>query len=312
MKKIELHLHFDGSIDVGYASWLMKRNVKDELVSKNDSSLNEYLKKFDLPIKLLQEPYDVEMFAYFLAKELEKDEVIYAEIRFCPLFHVEKVKLKEIVDAMLDGFAQVPAVKINLIFCMMRQFSEEKNMEIIELTKKYLGHGVVAIDLAGDELKYKTRSFEKLFTLINKYKIPFTIHAGEVDDYTSVSSALDFGAKRIGHGISSIQSQEVIDRLVKERVVLEICPTSNLNTKAVDRMDRHPIKELMAKGVLCTINTDNRTVSNTTLDKEYFLLQNMLGFTDEDFRMCNLSAIEAAFISDEEKDELRKKLDLDE
>ena len=312
MKKIELHLHFDGSIDVGYASWLMKEDVKDELISKNDSSLNEYLKKFDLPIKLLQEPYDVEMFAFFLAKELEKDEVIYAEIRFCPLFHVKKVKLREIVDAMLDGFAQVPGVKINLIFCMMRQFSEEKNIEIVELTRKYLGHGVVAIDLAGDEAKYKTYSFEKLFTLINEYKIPFTIHAGEVDNFTSVSSALDFGAKRIGHGISSIQSQKVMDRLIKDRVVLEICPTSNLNTKAIDSIDMLPIKKLMNKGVLCTINTDNRTVSNTTLDKEYLLLQNMFGFTDEDFRICNLNAIEAAFISDEEKEELRKKLDLDE
>lgn len=309
MKKIELHLHFDGSIDSSYASWIMKRDVQDELISKSDSSLTDYLSKFDLPIGLLQDPYYVEMFSYLLAKKLEEDEVIYAEVRFCPQFHVEKAKLETIVEAMVDGFAQVPSVKINLIFCMMRHFNEAQNKEIIELTRKFLGHGVVAIDLAGDEKKYKTSNFKGLFEIINNYKIPFTIHAGEADDYTSVGAAISFGAKRIGHGINSIVSSETVNKLIENRIVLEVCPTSNLHTKAVSDISEHPIKELMQRGVLCTINTDNRTVSNTSLEREYKLLADGLGFTEDDFRKCNLNAIEAAFISEKEKEELRKKLD---
>lgn len=309
MKKIELHLHFDGSISVAYASWLAKKDVSSKLISKNDNSLGEYLEKFDLPIKLLQEPYDIEMFSYLLAKQLEEDEVIYAEVRFCPQFHVEKSKIEDVVSAMLEGFAQVPSVKINLIFCMMRNFSEEENEKIIELTRKFLGHGVVAIDLAGDERKYKTSNFRRLFDIINSYKIPFTIHAGEADDYHSVDMACEFGAKRIGHGIRSIESVETINKLVEQGGVLEVCPTSNLDTKAIQNISDHPIKELVQRGVLCTINTDNRTVSDTNLEKEYELLRDTFGFTDRDFRQFNLNAIEAAFISEEEKEELRKKLD---
>ena len=264
--------------------------------------------KFKLPIKLLQDLDNIEMYAYLLAKDLEKDEVIYAEVRFCPLLHVEKNSIDDVVVAMKRGFSKVPTVKINLIFCMMRNFSFEDNCKIIELTKRFLGKGVVGIDLAGDEAKYKTGDFKELFQIIEKESIPFTIHAGEADSYESVVDAITFGAKRIGHGIRSIESEVVMSKLEREKIVLEICPTSNINTKAVLSMEIHPIKELINKGVLVTINTDNRTVSNTTLNREYELLREAFNFSDEDFIRFNLNAISCAFISEEEKMKLRRLL----
>ena len=209
---------------------------------------------------------------------------------------------------MKRGFSKVPTVKINLIFCMMRNFSFEDNCKIIELTKRFLGKGVVGIDLAGDEAKYKTGDFKELFQIIEKESIPFTIHAGEADSYESVVDAITFGAKRIGHGIRSIESEVVMSKLEREKIVLEICPTSNINTKAVLSMEIHPIKELINKGVLVTINTDNRTVSNTTLNREYELLREAFNFSDEDFIRFNLNAISCAFISEEEKMKLRRLL----
>lgn len=308
MKKIELHLHLDGSCDIDYASKLLGKDVKDKLVVANANSLSEYLEKFELPISLLQDLDNIENFSYLLGKALEKDEVIYAEVRFCPLFHTKKYTVDEVVDSIIKGFKRVPTIKINLIFCMMRHFSFDENMQIINLTKKFLGNGVVGIDLAGDEANYKTETFRNLFDVIRRENIPFTIHAGEADSYKSVISAIEFGAKRIGHGIRSIESNDVINKLISNNITLEVCPTSNIDTKAVDSIINHPIKALVDMGVLVTINTDNRTVSNTNLCKEYELLRENFGFTDEDFLKFNLNAIECAFISEEEKQELRKKL----
>lgn len=308
MKKIELHLHLDGSINVSYASRLVGRDVSDMMVGDNCKNLKEYLDKFQLPIELLQEEDKIEEFCYLLGKDLENDDVIYAEVRFCPLFHVEKLSVDQVVLAILRGFRRVSSVKINLIFCMIRNFSFEDNLKIIQLTKKYLGNGVCGIDLAGDEAGYKTENFRPLFEMIREKEIPFTIHAGEADSCDSVDLAIEFGARRIGHGVRSIESMKTIHKLVQKRIFLEVCPTSNINTNVYSNILDHPIHKLVELGVLVTINTDNRTVSNTNLTKEYKLIKDAFGFTDEDLLSFNLNAIEAAFISDEEKDLLREKI----
>ena len=308
MMKVELHLHLDGSCNIELASQLEGKDVSNELIASNANSLSKYLESFTLPIKLLQDLDNIENFSYLLAKELEKDEVIYAEVRFCPLFHVEKNSVNEVVDAIIKGFNKVSTVKINLIFCMMRHFSEKDNMKIIELTKRFLGKGVVAIDLAGDEANFKTHSFEELFEEVKKNNIPFTIHAGEADSCESVQSAINFGAKRIGHGVRCIESKDVVETLITRGISLEICPTSNLDTKVVTELKNHPIKKLVDAGVLVTINTDNRTVSNTTLAKEYDLLRKEFNFNDDDFLQFNLNAVNCSFLSDEEKEILKNKL----
>ena len=308
MKKIELHLHLDGSLDIELASEIVGRDIYNEMVSKNDGSLTDYLKKFYLPGKLLQDYDNIVEFCYRLAKKLVEEEVIYAEVRFCPFLHDKKISVDRVITAIREGFSKVEEIKINLIFCMMRNFSYEENLRIIRLTKKYLGNGVCAIDLAGDEINYKTSSFKKLFNIINEENIPFTIHAGEADGIESIKSAIDFGAKRIGHGIRSIDDENIIKELVDKNIYLEVCPDSNVDTKVVESIDKHPIKKIVDAGVLVTINTDNRTVSETSLENEYKLLSDNFNFNEEDFLKFNLNAINAAFISDEEKIELRNRL----
>ncbi len=308
MKKVELHLHLDGSLNLEYAKKLLGRDCKKEMCSTNSKNLKEYLEKFTLPIKLLQDEEAIETFAYLLGKELQEDEVIYAEVRFCPLFHIEKIPVDNVILAIIKGFEKVKNVKINLIFCMMRNFSFEKNLEIINLTQKYLGNHVVGIDLAGDEANFKTSDFEELFKIIRKKQIPYTIHAGEADGATSVMKAIEFGTKRIGHGVRSIEDSEVIKELKEKNITLEICPTSNINTHLYKTIKENPIDKLRRLGIKVTINTDNRTVSDTNLNKEYQLLSECFGYNENDFLEFNLNAIEAAFISKEEKEELKSKL----
>ena len=308
MKKIELHLHLDGSLNVDYASKLLDRDCKDEMIGSNSTSLADYLKRFDLPIDLLQDYDNIIDFCYLLGKDLVKDGVIYAEVRFCPLFHNKSISVDRVITAIRVGFSRVEDLKVNLIFCMMRHFSFEDNLRIINLAKKYLGNGCCAIDLAGSEAQFPTSDFEELFEIATKENIPFTIHAGEADGPSSLKSAIKFGTKRIGHGVRCVEDEEVVKLIRDNNIYLEVCPTSNIDTKAFSSMKEHSIKKLDEEGLLVTISTDNRTVSNTTLTKEYAILQDTFNFTEEDFLRFNLNAIEAAFISEEEKEELRRRL----
>lgn len=307
-KKVELHLHLDGSLNLNKAEELFGYNPKKQMVSKKDKNLGEYLSKFKLPIDLLQTKENLEEFSYLLAKDLKEDNVIYAEVRFCPLFHTKYINASEVIEAILKGLNKEKEVKTNLILCMMRHFEEEKNIEIINLAKKYLNKGVVAVDLAGDESKYKTGSFKKLFEILKSEKIPFTIHAGEADDYNSVIDAIEMGAERIGHGVRIIENEDAIKKVIQNKVTLEICPNSNTDTGIYNSIKDHPVKKLFDKGVMITINTDNRTVSDITLDKEYEDLKKELFFTEEEILKCNINAINAAFITEEEKELLKRKL----
>ena len=308
MKKIELHLHLDGSLNVDYASKLLDRDCKDEMIGSNSTSLSDYLKRFDLPIDLLQDYDNIIDFCYLLGKDLVEDGVIYAEVRFCPLFHNKAISVDRVITAIRVGFSRVEDLKVNLIFCMMRHFSFEDNLRIINLAKKYLGNGCCAIDLAGSEAQFPTSDFEELFEIAMKENIPFTIHAGEADGPSSLKSAIKFGTKRIGHGVRCVEDDEVVKLIRDNNIYLEVCPTSNIDTKTFSSMKEHSIKKLVEEGLLVTISTDNRTVSNTTLTKEYAILQDTFNFTEEDFLRFNLNAIEAAFISEEEKEELRRRL----
>ena len=220
MKKVELHLHLDGSLDIEYARNLVGRDVYNEMVSSHDGNLAQYLEKFYLPDELMTDYDTIVEFTYRLAKQLEKEDVIYAEIRFCPTSHNKYISVDSVITAVRVGLAKVPSVKTNLIFCMRRNYSFEENLEIIKLTKKYLGNGCCAIDLVGDEASYKTENFKDLFDIINSENIPFTIHAGEASSSESVMAAIKFGAKRIGHGIRSIDDKKTVEELIKNNIYL--------------------------------------------------------------------------------------------
>lgn len=310
LPKVELHIHLDGSIRPSTAAYLLNKSIEDVsnnmIASDKCEDLNEYLTKFDYPEKILQTKENLERVAYELALDLKKDNVIYAEIRFAPLKHIkEGLTLDSVVDSVLDGLSKVN-IKTNLILCMMRNDTYSDNLKVIELASKYLNKGVGGIDLAGAEALYKTSSFKELFVMAKKYNIPFTIHSGEADGYDSILAAINFGVTRIGHGIRAIEYDDLINLIIDNNILLEVCPTSNVQTNAVDKYTDHPIKKLIDKGVNVSINTDNRTVSNISLNLEYKKLQESFGFTKELFIKTNLNAIEHAFVSLDEKAKLKR------
>lgn len=312
MPKIELHLHLDGSVNLDLASKLSNlplETIKEKMVAKDKcQNLTEYLTKFDFPISLMQTKENLIKIAKTLIQDLENDNVIYAEIRFAPMQHINKgLSLDEIILAILEGLKS-EEVKTNLILCLMRNHDYETNLNVINLAEKYLNKGVCAIDLAGDEIKYDINNFQKLFKTAKEKHIPFTIHAGETSSSTAVITAINYGAKRIGHGIKVVNDKQAKELIRQKDILLEVCPTSNVQTNVIDTYSHHPILKLYKENIPISINTDNRTVSNITLTEEYIKLYKNFNFTLNDFKQMNIMAINHAFITKEEKEDLLKKI----
>lgn len=314
LKKVELHLHLDGSVLINTIHDLSKIDIKKlediMIASPKCNNLTDYLTKFDFPISYMQTRENIIKIVKDLVDYLEKENVIYAELRFSPSYHTkENLNLDDVIDAVLEGIKN-EKVKINLILCMKRELPFNKNLEIIELAEKHLNRGVCAIDLAGDENKYPLNNFKDLFEIAKDKNIPFTIHAGENGSVKEIEKAIEFGATRIGHGVRAINSV-YIQQLIKEKdILLEICPTSNIQTNAINSYENHPIYKFYKDNIKVCINTDNKTISNITLTDEYLTLYKTFNFVKDDFIKMNQYAIEKAFINDDEKDELLKKIRL--
>ncbi len=315
----DIHLHLDGSLSskviievakeegIKLPTYCPHKLNKYLRVPKNCQSLNEYLERFSLPNLVLQSKNGLRKCSLDLLERLSKQGLKYCEVRMAPqLSTAQGLIQREVVETLVTTFAEQKFIRANLILCCMRgENTHEANMETIEVAKEFYGKGVVAVDLAGAEALFPNELFQKEFELAKKYQLPYTIHSGEASGAKSVESAVKMGAMRIGHGIHSVEDKNVVELLEKHGICLEICPKSNLDTKAINSYSDLPFKQLKEAGVKFTINTDNMTVSNTELWKEYRTLSK-LGFKENELQEFALNTIDAAFISDAEKVVLRK------
>lgn len=323
IKFIDLHLHLDGAITVDIAKKLAAlqgitlpcaddEELRKHLeVSDECTSLNDFLGCFELPYTLLQTRESLCEAAYLVCENLKAQGVIYAELRFAPQIHTRlSLSQEDAVLAALDGLKKSD-LKANLILCCLRgDDNEAENLETLRLTRKYLVEdgGVVAIDLAGAEALFPTESYRPLFDKIRELGIPFTIHAGEAAGAGSVAQALAFGAKRIGHGVRSFEDPAVLRQLRENGVFLEMCPTSNLKTHALEDMSRYPLTDYLKAGIRVTLNTDDPAVVNTNMAKEFLYMKELLGLTDEQEKIIVGNSIDAAFTSEAVKAALRYEL----
>ena len=320
---IDLHAHLDGCITVDIAKKLaalqqitLPAATDEELLSllsvpDTCENLNDFLKCFDLPLSLLQTEEALEEAVYLILSEMKKDGVIYAELRFAPQFHTQKgITQETAIQSALRGLKKSP-IPGNLILCCMRGDSNQKeNLETLELAKKYLvkDGGVVAIDLAGAEALFPTENYEELFAKAKEYQVPFTIHAGEAGDANDVKTAIHMGVARIGHGVRIAGNEEVIQLVKDTGVFLEMCPTSNRQTKAVEEMSAYPLKTFLEKGLKVTLNTDDPAIERTTLSREFQYMESLLNLTEEQKKQLLLNSVEAAFTSKDRKRKLKEQL----
>ena len=323
---IDLHLHLDGSlnpknilemakmagVDLPYTEEAVIRTKM--MVEPDCTNLGEYLEKFDLPLQLLQTTETIEYAVYELMRDLKEQGLCYAEIRYAPQLHLQKgLTQGEVVEATIRGRnkgVQDFGIPVNLILCCMRSDQNQaENMETIMVAEKYLGQGVCAVDLAGNEGAYPTEMFKDIFALAREKGVPMVIHAGEAAGPESVWQALDLGAVRIGHGIHSIEDKELMAVLKEKGIYLEMCYSSNMQTKTVDNTADYPLVPFLLEGLPVTLHTDNLTVSNTALQREYRLVQEQFSLTDKQMKAVAMRTADAAFLSEAEKKVLKEQID---
>ncbi len=317
---VDLHLHLDGSLSLDMVKTLASELGMDlpysdaeilSMLQVDDgcNDLNEYLTKFDFPNRFLQSEMGLSKAVELLGCELLEQGVMYAEIRFAPQKHCEGgLTQRMAVQAAIRGAERSP-IPVTLILCCMRgNDNHEANVETINIAAEFYGQGVGAVDIAGAEALFPTANFQDIFALATEKGMPFTIHAGEACGPESVYKALEFGAKRIGHGVRSTENAKLMERLAKEGVVLECCPTSNLNTAIYKTLANYPYRKFFDAGVKFTVNTDNMSVSNTTIKREFIKLNNVFGITPKELKELLTNAVNAAFATKELKETLKDRI----
>lgn len=307
--KIDLHLHIDGSLSLSCFQALASdaglsmtdtQIQKAVMVSDTCQSLPEYLQCFQLPTRLLQTEKALTLSTFDLIRNLEAQGLFYAELRFAPQHYTQQgLTQQKTVAAVLKGVDMAKQagfhIRIGILLCMLVNGSPADNQETTELAVAYKDIGIAGLDLAGPESAVPMSEFQPLFHFAYQSGLPFTIHAGECGDYENISRAVSFGARRIGHGCAARFSEDCMRLLEKEQIILEMCPTSNVQTKAVPSLPEHPIRMFFDRGIAVTVNTDNMTVSDTTLDKEYALLKKQFHFTGQELAQMSQTALRGAF-----------------
>lgn len=308
----DLHVHLDGSLSFEMVRKLAElqnlkkygdEELKNKMVAPKDcQNLNDYLTKFDYPLELLQTKEALELAVYEVLKLQQKQGLTYSEIRFAPQLHLQKgLTQEEVVEAVLKGRQKFEndsekvkhQMHSGIILCCMRGADDKLNYRTIEVASEYRKKGITLLDLAGAEALFPTKDYKELFRYAENLKLSYTIHAGEADGPESIWYALEFGAKRIGHGVRCIEDKELMKRLAKDRIPLELCPTSNLNTKIFKRIEDYPVLQLLDAGIRITINTDNMTVSDTTLAKELMLIKDTFRLSEEEMAGLQKNAKES-------------------
>ncbi|WP_281561634.1 adenosine deaminase [Thalassomonas sp. RHCl1] len=319
--KIDLHCHLDGSVRPQTIIELARLQglslpsedideIKALMVAPETCpNLDEYLSRFELPLSVMQTQEAIERISYEVFEDAAKENVKYLEVRFGPQLHQQQgLTFKQIIDSAVKGMRKAEKlydIHGNYILSILRTFAKDKINDIIDAGAKHLNDGVVAFDLAGSELPGFCHEFIPYaqYAIEKGYRV--TIHAGEQGSGQNVHDAVSLlGAERIGHGIHIKGHQQAYDLVKNQAIALETCPSSNVQTKAVDALSDHPVKAFHKDGVLITINTDNRTVSNTTMTDEVRKVVEEFNLSQQEYFDIYKVSVEHSFASEAVKQHL--------
>lgn len=278
LPKTELHCHLDGSLPIPAMERCQGRRILPEEVCAGEdcTSLTEYLKKFDLPVACMQTAEQLEELSLAFLRSLVPDGVRRVEVRFAPMLSAHPgLSCGEVFESVLRGLnrgSKETGISFGVIACAMRHFEPEMNFALLDCAKRFLGKGVCALDLAGDESRYPSGLFRELFSEARRRGIPFTIHSGETGSVENVRLAIEYRAARIGHGLALIRDRDLMQEAARLGIGVEMCPTSNFQTRAAADLSSYPLYDFLDAGIRVSVSTDNRTVSRTTLTRELTLL----------------------------------------
>jgi adenosine deaminase len=333
LPKIVLHDHLDGGlrpatiVDLAHAAGYrgLPADGEAELAAWFDQtrsgSLVDYLAAFEQTVAVMQDADALRRVAREAMEDHAAEGVVYAEIRFAPSLHTRQgLSRREVIAAVLEGLAEgerATGVPARVIVDAMRQDTD--SAEVAAVAATFAGAGVVGFDLAGPEAGFPASDHGEALGIARDAGLHLTIHAGEAEGPQSIADALASGAERLGHGVRIIDDVDVRDGRIVElgevaaavrdrRIPLELCPSSNIHTRAVRSAAAHPARMLLEAGFVVTLNTDNRLMSNTTMTGEFALAADALGFDRGDLEAVTGNAVAAAFCGDDTRQDVSRRV----
>lgn len=331
LPKAELHMHLDGSLrpatmlDLAWDRDVdMPADTPDALgrymVVSDAASLEEYLERFEVTLSVMQDVEALERIAYECVIDHAAENVRYVELRFCPQLNtLMGTRADDVLEAALAGMRRAEAaviagggraIRANLIVCALRSHSWQRTLETAELAVAFRDRGVCGFDIAGAEAGNPVSDHAAAFDLAARAGLPITIHAGEGFGAASIRQALDIGhARRIGHGTRLFEDRALLEEVRERGVPLEVCLTSNLQTRVVPSYEAHPAKRYLLAGIPVSLGTDNRLMSGVTLTDEYIHARDGVGLSWPELRTVARAGFEHAFVDAKERAALLEAFD---
>jgi adenosine deaminase len=316
--KVELHLHLDCSLSYNVVHTLNPSITeeayrRDFIAPARCTNLVDFLTRSPHGIALMQTEEQLRLVVFDIFEQLQQDHVLYAEIRFAPLLHTDRglspEQVVEVVEAATSHACAASCMEARLILCTLRHFSAEQSLQMARLVERFRGTRVAALDLAGDEAGFPIAPHIAAYQYAADRNLPRTAHAGEASGPQSVWETLrSLHPSRIGHGVRSIEDPALVEHLRRERIHLEVCPTSNLQTNIYEAFPDHPLNRLYELDIPVSVNTDARTITDITLTREYEKLHRFFAWDKHHFLRCNLEAIRAAFLPETARQRLAVQL----
>lgn len=275
--------------------------LADFMNASDTENLEQYLEKFSLTLSVMQTAGALERIAYELMEDAAGEGIRYIEVRFSPVLNTASgLAASEAVEAALRGIERAQnefAIIGRLIICAIRSMSPGVSLELAKLAVAYRASGVVAFDLAGAERGYPASAHAEAFGFARLNELACTVHAGESDGVASLRQAVHLcGANRLGHATRLLEDSALAQYVDDRRIALEICLTSNVQTRVIDRYEVHPLRQLFEQGHEVTLNTDNRLISGVTLTDEYVAASEHLGFTFDELALIAMNGFRSAFL----------------
>lgn len=312
LPKAELHCHLDGSVrpqtllDLAreYGVTLPRTDaegIRDFMTVRDARNLEEYLARFEVTLSVMQHAEALERIAFELAEDAHHDGVLYLETRFAPVLNTRKrLPIQDVVESVAKGLARGErqyGIVSRVIVTALRNLEPAVSVEMAKLAVAYRDRGVVGFDLAGGEAGNPASLHAAAFSYARSHDMACTCHAGEGDGAASVREALQACcAHRVGHGTRMYEDPALMDYVNDRRIPIEVCLTSNVQTRAAPSYARHPLRKYFDAGIKVVLNTDNRLMSATTLTDEYAHAATHLGFTFPELATIAVNGFESAFV----------------
>lgn len=328
LPKTDLHCHLDGCLrprtlleladaqGVKLPTRQLPALTRLLQAGRRTRSLRDYLKIFDLTLKVLQERQALYRVAFELAEDAAQENVRHLEVRYAPVLHRRRrLSYEDIVDPVIAGLedaGKLYGLSTGVIICGIRSMNPRTSIGLAELAVAYKGRGVLGFDLAGQEKDYPAKEHRAAFQLILNNNVNLTVHAGEAFGAPSISQALhQCGAHRIGHGTRLREDEGLLAYVNDHRIPLEMCLSSNVQTRAVKSLRVHPFGDYFRRGLRVTLNTDSRLVSGTTVSREITLATRVFRLGPYELKRVIINGFKSAFLPYAQKARILRRLNLE-